>query len=151
MYRADWHSSNAVRACFESVPGYWPQYIFMDFLSPSFRISASMRPRPLPKPFHFTIRLSSIRAGIAHLLQRRAAVWTAVCIGPIQWVKLSGGEADHRIKNTWIYTSRSPYAFMTWCLIKNKDDFTECLSKLPARKHYEVVNKLTRLPELLLI
>jgi hypothetical protein len=39
-------------------------------------------------------------------------------------------EADHspptsaELKNTEIYTSTPPYAFMAWCLIKHSDDFT---------------------------
>jgi len=38
-------------------------------------------------------------------------------------------EADHSptnaiIKNAWSYASTSPYIFMAWCLIKNKENVT---------------------------
>jgi hypothetical protein len=144
MYRTNWHSSNAVYAWFESLPGYWlHSFSWISWVPP-----ASMRPRPLlPKPFQSTILVCHpfIRSGIFQLLQRRADCWTAVSMGPvqppIQWVPglnyVRGWSCRgvrltshfHQIKNTWIYTSRSPYAFMTWCLVKKRDDFTECLSK----------------------
>jgi hypothetical protein len=57
---------------------------------------------------------------------------------PIQWVpgalslgvKRPGREADHsppssaEVKNAWSYTSTPPYAFMAWCLVKHRDNFT---------------------------
>jgi hypothetical protein len=56
---------------------------------------------------------------------------------PIQWgqalslgVKRPGREADHsphlvpRSKNEWSYTSTPQYAFMAWCLVKHRDNFT---------------------------
>jgi hypothetical protein len=57
---------------------------------------------------------------------------------PIQWVtgavslgvKRPGREADHsppssaEIKNAWNYTSTPQYAFMVWCLVKHRDNFT---------------------------
>jgi hypothetical protein len=57
---------------------------------------------------------------------------------PIQWVpgafslgvKRQGCEADHpphlvsRLKNAWSYTSTPQYAFMAWCLVKHRDNFT---------------------------
>jgi hypothetical protein len=56
----------------------------------------------------------------------------------IQWVpgaislgvKRPGCEADHsppssaEVKNAWSYTSTPQYAFMTWCLVKHRDNFT---------------------------
>jgi hypothetical protein len=44
-------------------------------------------------------------------------------------VNRPGREADHslptsaEIKNTWIYIVSPPYAFMTYCLIKQRDNF----------------------------
>jgi hypothetical protein len=44
-------------------------------------------------------------------------------------VKRPGRESDHslpysaKVKNTWNYTSTLPYAFMTLCLVKQKDNF----------------------------
>jgi hypothetical protein len=29
-----------------------------------------------------------------------------------------------RVKNMWSYTSTNPYAFIVWCVIKHKDNFT---------------------------
>jgi hypothetical protein len=57
---------------------------------------------------------------------------------PIQWVpgtlslgvKRLGREADHlrpssvEVKNAWSYTSTPQYAFMVWCLVKQRDTFT---------------------------
>jgi hypothetical protein len=57
---------------------------------------------------------------------------------PIQWVpgalplgvKRPGRETDHsppssaEVKNEWSYTSTPQYAFMTWCLVKHRDNFT---------------------------
>jgi hypothetical protein len=57
---------------------------------------------------------------------------------PIQWVSgaLSLGvkrpwrEADHsppssaEVKNAWSYTSTPQYAFMAWCFVKYRDNFT---------------------------
>jgi hypothetical protein len=57
---------------------------------------------------------------------------------PIQWVpgflslrvKRPGREADHsppsstEVKNAWNYTSTPQYAFMGWCLVKHRDNFT---------------------------
>jgi hypothetical protein len=58
------------------------------------------------------------------------AVSTQV-LGPThQEVKRPGLEAEHSplsfagVKNTWGCTSTPPYAFMTWCLIKHRDNFT---------------------------
>jgi hypothetical protein len=101
-----------------------------------------MRPRPLlPVPFQLTIRLSSIYS------RRDSSVATATGYGQdarqphVQRVPglnfFRGWSCRrvrltihfHRIKNTWIYTSTSPYAFMTLCLIKNKYDFSELRSK----------------------
>jgi hypothetical protein len=63
-------------------------------------------------------------------------------VGPtqslIQWVpgalslgvKRPGREADHsppsgaEVKNAWSYTSTPQYAFIVWCLVKHKDNFT---------------------------
>jgi hypothetical protein len=44
--------------------------------------------------------------------------------------KAAGREADHsppfnaEVKNEWNYTSISQYAFMAWCLVKHRDNFT---------------------------
>jgi hypothetical protein len=57
---------------------------------------------------------------------------------PIEWVprvlplgvKRPGREADHpphlvpRSKNAWSYTSTPQYAFVAWCLVKHRDNFT---------------------------
>jgi hypothetical protein len=52
---------------------------------------------------------------------------------PIHWlpgVKRQGREADNsppfsaEVKNTWSYTSSPPYAFMAWCLVKQRENFT---------------------------
>jgi hypothetical protein len=57
---------------------------------------------------------------------------------PIQWVtgalslgiKRPGREADHshppsvEVKNAWSYTSTPRYAFMAWCLINHRGNFT---------------------------
>jgi hypothetical protein len=57
---------------------------------------------------------------------------------PIQWVegapslevRRPGREADHsppssaEVKNAWSYTSTPQYVFMTWCLVKHRDNFT---------------------------
>jgi hypothetical protein len=57
---------------------------------------------------------------------------------PIQWVpgalslgvKRLGYEDDHspppssEVKNAWSYTSTPQYAFMAWCLVKHRDNFT---------------------------
>jgi len=57
---------------------------------------------------------------------------------PIQWVtealslgiKRPGSEADQSppssvgVKIAWSYTSTPPYAFMAWCLVKHRDNFT---------------------------
>jgi hypothetical protein len=52
---------------------------------------------------------------------------------PIQWVpgvKLLGREANHsppasvEVTQMWLYTSTPPFAFMTWCFIKHRDNFT---------------------------
>jgi hypothetical protein len=56
---------------------------------------------------------------------------------PIQWepgafpgIKRPGREADHsppsnaEVKNAWSYTSTPQYVFMTWCLVKHRDNFT---------------------------
>jgi hypothetical protein len=46
------------------------------------------------------------------------------------WVKRPGREADHylptsaEVKNGWSYTSTPQYAFMTWYLVKHRDNFT---------------------------
>jgi hypothetical protein len=62
---------------------------------------------------------------------------------PIEWVpgalslgvKWLGHEADHsppsRAKNAWSYTSTPQYAFMAWCLLKHRDNFT-FLTKMPS-------------------
>jgi hypothetical protein len=56
---------------------------------------------------------------------------------PIQWVpgalslgvKRPGREADNsppfsaEVKNAWSYTSTPQYVFMTWCLVKHRDNF----------------------------
>jgi hypothetical protein len=61
---------------------------------------------------------------------------------PIQWapgalslgVKRPGREADHsppssaEVKNAWSYTSIPHYVFMSWCLVKHRDNFTFTLS-----------------------
>jgi glycerol-3-phosphate acyltransferase PlsY len=45
-------------------------------------------------------------------------------------VKLLGREADPsppssaEVKNVWIYISNPQYVFMTWCLVKHRDNFT---------------------------
>jgi hypothetical protein len=57
---------------------------------------------------------------------------------PLQWVagalslevNWPGREADHsppssaEVKNAWSYTSTPQYAFMAWCLVKHRDNFT---------------------------
>jgi hypothetical protein len=57
---------------------------------------------------------------------------------PIQWVpgglslgiKWPDHESDHsppssvQVKNAWSYTSTPQYAFMAWCLVKHRDNFT---------------------------
>jgi hypothetical protein len=51
---------------------------------------------------------------------------------PIQWlrcVKKPGRE----FKNAWSYTSIPPYVFMALCLVKQRDNFYVCLSRL----HYQ--------------
>jgi hypothetical protein len=53
-------------------------------------------------------------------------------------VKRPGREADHsppsstETKNAWSYTSTHQYVFMTWCLVKHRDNliFTCCLSRI---------------------
>jgi hypothetical protein len=50
--------------------------------------------------------------------------------GSFPAVKRPGREADHsppssaEIKNAWRYTSNHQYVFMTWCLVKHRDNFT---------------------------
>jgi len=45
-------------------------------------------------------------------------------------VKWLGHEADHspqfstEVKNVYSYTAIPPYAFMVWCLVKYRDNFT---------------------------
>jgi hypothetical protein len=45
-------------------------------------------------------------------------------------VKRPRPEAEHsppsisKVENTWSYTSTHLYVFMTWCLVKHKDNFT---------------------------
>jgi hypothetical protein len=45
-------------------------------------------------------------------------------------VKRPGREADHspppsaEVKNAWSYISTPQYAFMAWCLVKHRDNFT---------------------------
>jgi hypothetical protein len=45
-------------------------------------------------------------------------------------IKRPGRKVDHsppssaEVKNAWSYTSTLQYVFMTWCLIKNRDNFT---------------------------
>jgi hypothetical protein len=45
-------------------------------------------------------------------------------------VKRPGSEVDHsppcsaKVKNTWSYTSTSQYVFVTWCLLKHRDNFS---------------------------
>jgi len=34
------------------------------------------------------------------------------------------------MKNAWSYTPIPPYFFMAWCLIKDKDDFTQAMTQL---------------------
>jgi hypothetical protein len=50
---------------------------------------------------------------------------------PIQWVpgvRLQEREANHsplansEVKKTWVYISTPPYAFMVYCLLKNRDN-----------------------------
>jgi hypothetical protein len=57
---------------------------------------------------------------------------------PIQWVpgdlslrvKWPEGKTDHsppssaEVKNAWRYTSTPQYVFMSWCLVKHRDNFT---------------------------
>jgi hypothetical protein len=57
---------------------------------------------------------------------------------PIQWVpgvlspavKRPGREADHslsssaEVKNSWHYAFTPKYAFVAWCLVKHRDNFT---------------------------
>jgi hypothetical protein len=49
-------------------------------------------------------------------------------------VKRPGHEADHsplssaEVKNAWSHTSTPHYAFMAWCLLKHKDNFTFTLA-----------------------
>jgi hypothetical protein len=44
-----------------------------------------------------------------------------------------GHETDHalpssaEVKNAWSYAFTPPYAFMTWCLVKHRDNFTSTL------------------------
>jgi hypothetical protein len=44
--------------------------------------------------------------------------------------KAAGHEADHsppcsaEVKNAWRYTSTPQYVFMSWCLVKHRDNFT---------------------------
>jgi hypothetical protein len=51
-------------------------------------------------------------------------------------VKRPGREADHsrppspEVKNVWGYTSTSQYAFITWCLVKLRDNFTFTITDL---------------------
>jgi hypothetical protein len=37
---------------------------------------------------------------------------------PIQWVP------GAKVKNVWGYTSTPQYVFMSWCLVKHRDNFT---------------------------
>jgi hypothetical protein len=49
---------------------------------------------------------------------------------PFLGVKRPGHEADHSppssadVKNAWSYTSTPQYVFMSWYLVKHKDNFT---------------------------
>jgi hypothetical protein len=39
-------------------------------------------------------------------------------------VKLNSPPLGAEIKNAWIYTSTPQYDFMSWCLVKHRDNFT---------------------------
>jgi hypothetical protein len=56
-------------------------------------------------------------------------------------------EADHsppssaEVKNAWSYTSTPQYAFMAWCLVKNRDNFTFTISQVQCScVHFYVLN-----------
>jgi len=36
--------------------------------------------------------------------------------------------ASVEVKNAWSYASSPPYVFMSWCLVKYKDNFTSVFS-----------------------
>jgi hypothetical protein len=69
---------------------------------------------------------------------------------PIQWVpgalfpgiKWPGREADcshppsAEVKNAWCNTSTSQYVFMTWCLVKHRENFTFTFTFTVPRKEY---------------
>jgi hypothetical protein len=69
---------------------------------------------------------------------------------PIQWVpgtlslgiKRPGREADHsppssaEVKNAWSCTSTPQYAFMPWCLVKYRDNFTFYLILYCTRRNF---------------
>jgi hypothetical protein len=50
--------------------------------------------------------------------------------GSFPGVQRPGREADHsppssaEVKNAWSYTSTLQYAFMAWCLVKHRDNFS---------------------------
>jgi hypothetical protein len=77
-----------------------------------------------------------------HYLTKHHATASILALGPTQphsqrtsgalslEVKRPGREADHsspssaEVKNTWRYTSITEYAFVTWCSVKKKHNFT---------------------------
>jgi hypothetical protein len=101
-----------------------------------------------PSPINFKIatgyRLEDRGVGIrvpvrsriftSHVVQTGSLVhstsYTMGTAGSFPGVKRPGREADHspptstEVKTMWIYTSTSPYAFMTQCLVKHRDNFT---------------------------
>jgi hypothetical protein len=75
------------------------------------------------KNFHFSISSRSALGSTQCPIQRaQGAVFLEV--------QKPGRETDHpaptsaEVKKTWICTSAPPYAFMTYCLIKHRDNFT---------------------------
>jgi hypothetical protein len=65
-------------------------------------------------------------------------------------VERSGREADHsppssaEVKNAWISASTPQYAFMAWCLVKHRDNFTFIFYHLPFTLDYTLNTEVAR-------
>jgi hypothetical protein len=82
--------------------------------------------------------------------------------GSFPGVKRPGREADHsppssaEVKNAWSYNSAPQYAFMAWCLVKHRDNFTfylkrEELARGWRRLHNEELRNLYDSPDIIRI
>jgi len=45
-----------------------------------------------------------------------------------------------RSKNAWSYTSNPQYAFVAWCLVKHRDNFTFTFALLPCDSFFNYIS-----------